>query len=443
MAYRVDMLTRVPEPQRNTLTRRAPDRDQTGGSTREPGRLLELQQTAGNRAVVQLLEAEAPAVDNAAPGSAAPGSAATAGGAPAPGTHRQIQQGSTGNDVRALQSALNARSDVAQALDLDGIFGPITDRAVRQLQTANPPLVIDGIAGPDTWAVIDAGPGTTDDTQLARKVFQRGSDAFDRADFAHARDFFERAYELAPRPGILFSKGQALRRLGGRREEAIALFEQYLASGDTARAADATRFVAELRGPGATGDTATDDTSAHAAFDRGVALYAANDYAHAYDEFSKAWEIESRPGLVFSRAQCLRRLGARRDEAIALYRQYLETGDTGRVDDATRFIAELQGPGASGDADVDNANARTAFNRGAELYASGDYAHAYDEFTKAGEIEDKPGIVFSRAQALRRLGGRREEAIALFEQYLASGDPTRADDARRHLDELRTQGAEP
>ena len=44
----------------------------------------------------------------------------------------------------------------------------------------------------------------------------------------------------------------------------------------------------------------------------------------------------------------------------------------------------------------------------------GKYGHAYDFFTRAGELADRAALLFFRAQALRRLGGRREEAIALY-----------------------------
>ncbi|PSR15452.1 peptidoglycan-binding protein, partial [filamentous cyanobacterium CCP3] len=54
----------------------------------------------------------------------------------------------TGDAVRSLQQAL-ARAGIAIAAD--GIFGPATDRAVRQFQ-ASRGLVADGIVGPQTWA---------------------------------------------------------------------------------------------------------------------------------------------------------------------------------------------------------------------------------------------------------------------------------------------------
>jgi peptidoglycan hydrolase-like protein with peptidoglycan-binding domain/GH24 family phage-related lysozyme (muramidase) len=59
----------------------------------------------------------------------------------------------TGADVRSLQEALRR---TGAAITADGIFGPATDRAVRQFQQARG-LVVDGIVGPRTWALL-SGP---------------------------------------------------------------------------------------------------------------------------------------------------------------------------------------------------------------------------------------------------------------------------------------------
>src|SRR6185437_15505769 len=126
--------------------------------------------------------------------------------------------------------------------------------------------------------------------------------------------------------------------------------------------------------------------------------------------------------------------GTRRDEAIALYQQYIDEEPSGkRVPDAQANIAELQ-PTKTGD---------EAFDKAAALFRAGSYGEAYDQFTKADELAHFPQIVFNRAQCLRKLGSNREQAIALFQQYVDE-DPggRRADEARFHLDELRSQGAE-
>ena len=58
----------------------------------------------------------------------------------------QVRRGSTGDAVRAVQSFFTF-------LDRDGIFGPLTDAAVRDLQ-GNTGNVVDGIVGPETWATL-------------------------------------------------------------------------------------------------------------------------------------------------------------------------------------------------------------------------------------------------------------------------------------------------
>ena len=97
----------------------------------------------------------------------------------------------------------------------------------------------------------------------------------------------------------------------------------------------------------------------------------------------------------------------------------------------------------SGDSDADAATAKGLFNQGAAQYERGKYGHAYDEFTKAGEYADRPALLFSRAQALRKLGGREEEAMALYQQYIDLGEGSRLDDAQQMLELLRTHGAAP
>lgn len=381
-------------------------------------------------------EAEPPTpVPAAEPMAPIPGPPASLTG----GARPLLRQGSSGDSVVELQSLLNQRDEVGQHLAVDGLFGPKTAAAVRQFQAAHPPLAVDAVVGPMTWGALD---GTSvepqDATALALKLFERGSDAYDKGNFAHAYDLFTSSYEHAQRPGLVFSRAQALRRLGGRVPEAIALYEQYIGMGGE-RSAEAAGYVAELKGPPKTGDEKIDNTSAKAIFDKGAALYEAGDYAHAYDEFTKAYGLAQRPGLLFSRGQALRRLGGRAPEAIALYEQYIAAGGD-RAAEAAGYVAELKGPAKTGIEDVDAGAAKAIFDKGAALYDAGDYAHAYDEFMKAYNVAQRPGLLFSAAQALRNLGARREEAIALYKQYLAKGGD-RQDEARFYIQELTNQGA--
>ncbi len=277
--------------------------------------------------------------------------------------------------------------------------------------------------------------------EQAKALFQQGAAAYDEGKWAVAYDFFTRASELAPRANLQFSRAQALRRLGAHRELAMALYVEYIATGDGKRDKDAQAGLDELATPPSTGDLEQDAAAAKTIFDRGAALYEKGDYAHAYDEFTRAGELADRPGIIFSRAQALRRLGGHREEAIALYRQYLDTKHGVRDKDANEMINKLATPESTGDTEKDIEVSKSIFDKGAKLYDAGDYAHAYDEFTRSGELTDRPGILFSRAQALRHLGGRTEDAIALYQQYLDTGHPNRIQDATRYIEELRAKGS--
>jgi peptidoglycan hydrolase-like protein with peptidoglycan-binding domain len=77
-----------------------------------------------------------------------------AGGTFAPGS-RQLRRGSRGSDVVVLQSQLNFRG---ASLKQDGIFGPLTNRAVRSFQRTSG-LAADGVVGRRTWGALGIGSG--------------------------------------------------------------------------------------------------------------------------------------------------------------------------------------------------------------------------------------------------------------------------------------------
>jgi peptidoglycan hydrolase-like protein with peptidoglycan-binding domain len=74
------------------------------------------------------------------------------------------RRGDRGEAVRAVQEEFQFRNlsgDPARAPRLDGIFGPITDGAVRSFQNGlradDPAVVVDGIVGPATWRALVSG----------------------------------------------------------------------------------------------------------------------------------------------------------------------------------------------------------------------------------------------------------------------------------------------
>jgi len=61
-----------------------------------------------------------------------------------------VRRGDQEHPVRTLQYLLRARG---HTVDVDGIFGPLTDAAVRAFQQEKG-LAVDGIVGPNTWSAL-------------------------------------------------------------------------------------------------------------------------------------------------------------------------------------------------------------------------------------------------------------------------------------------------
>lgn len=85
------------------------------------------------------------------------------------GQKKTLYWGSSGSDVRLLQSKLSQWGYYKGAID--GVFGPETYNAVRNFQSKNG-LVVDGVVGPETWAGLgySAAAGTEVVTVSSRGV---------------------------------------------------------------------------------------------------------------------------------------------------------------------------------------------------------------------------------------------------------------------------------
>jgi peptidoglycan hydrolase-like protein with peptidoglycan-binding domain len=71
----------------------------------------------------------------------------------------QVSQGSTGDAVRGVQEEFQFRNlsgDPSTGLQVDGIFGPKTNAAVRGFQQALG-ITVDGIVGQVTWRALVSG----------------------------------------------------------------------------------------------------------------------------------------------------------------------------------------------------------------------------------------------------------------------------------------------
>ena len=72
-----------------------------------------------------------------------------------------LKQGSRGDEVKLLQQKLNVA--------VDGIFGPITEEAVKEFQKINN-LSVDGIVGPKTWNALGITSLTANVTSNKRNI---------------------------------------------------------------------------------------------------------------------------------------------------------------------------------------------------------------------------------------------------------------------------------
>ncbi|GAB1691264.1 peptidoglycan-binding domain-containing protein [Krasilnikovia sp. M28-CT-15] len=75
-----------------------------------------------------------------------------------------VRRGSQGDAVRAVQEEFQFRNlsgDPSKGPQIDGIFGPVTERFVRDFQQAIkadvPSMAVDGIVGPMTWQALISG----------------------------------------------------------------------------------------------------------------------------------------------------------------------------------------------------------------------------------------------------------------------------------------------
>jgi peptidoglycan hydrolase-like protein with peptidoglycan-binding domain len=75
-----------------------------------------------------------------------------------------VRHGDAGDAVRAVQEEFQFRNqsgDPSQGPQVDGIFGPETEGAVRAFQEAiradEPTMAVDGIVGPMTWQALVSG----------------------------------------------------------------------------------------------------------------------------------------------------------------------------------------------------------------------------------------------------------------------------------------------
>jgi hypothetical protein len=118
-------------------------------------------------------------------------------------------------------------------------------------------------------------------------------DAFSQGHYADAAETFEKAYEVDPRPALLYNAARSY-NLAGNKERALALYERFLDTDPkTDRRAEIESRAMELR--------------------RAIA-----------EDFERAYEASPDPALLYSAAQAYR-LAGDKERALTLYEAYLTT----------------------------------------------------------------------------------------------------------------------
>ena len=196
----------------------------------------------------------------------------------------------------------------------------------------------------------------------------------------------------------------------------------------------------------ATGDETADTATAKAHFNKGGGALRGRATTRTPTTSSR-WPASSptAPSLaVLTRpvAASARRPPRGGDRALRAVPRERRAGTQGRRRAA---LAELRAPTPTGDETVDTATGKAHFNKGAALYEQGDYAHAYDEFTMAGELADRAGAaVLTRPGAAYASAAARTRRWSSTQQYIDLGERRpRSRTPKQMLELLRTHGAAP
>ena len=103
--------------------------------------------------------------------------------------------GARGDQVKYLQQTLLRVGYSVGPAGVDGIFGRDTEGAVRAFQGDHPPLTVDGIVGPKTWAALGRAtpPGDLQPIRQIKDQLARGFRDAGRPDLArevYTNDFY-------------------------------------------------------------------------------------------------------------------------------------------------------------------------------------------------------------------------------------------------------------
>ena len=157
------------------------------------------------------------------------------------------------------------------------------------------------------------------DTEVARRLFTAGSDAYFKGAYEKALAAFEKARLAKPLPAFDFNIARCHDRLG-HWPEALANYERFVATAtDPGELAEAEQRIAELeKRVKSAGDRATAEDQYRSA----VIDFNAGKYAVAAEDFQRSYQAVADPALLYHIAEAWRRAGDGK-AAIRWYESYL------------------------------------------------------------------------------------------------------------------------
>ncbi len=184
-------------------------------------------------------------------------------------------------------------------------------------------------------SVAGAAPGSAD---LSREQVERAA----RFTAAGKYDPAAVAYAYARGPRLLADMARAhLRCPGGHLGETLLLFDRYIKEGPKIHAGG-DRDLAELRRLSAREKRPEAANLVPRYLAGATDLFKAGEYQRAIESFATAYALEPAPLLLFNIAQVQRKAG-HRDEALALYRRFLEEDpNTPMRAEAEGYVAQVQ-----------------------------------------------------------------------------------------------------
>jgi hypothetical protein len=147
-----------------------------------------------------------------------------------------IKIGAKGSDVKQLQEYLEK---LGYSLNIDGLFGPITDGLVKQFQTKQK-LQVDGIVGPITWGTLQNEVEKLTEMPVSKVVFDKGISNYRQAVVSPKNlEIFAKAGGASKNPEIIITS-----TIRTPVEQATAMYDNEKAGNNVSYAAPGKQVIA-------------------------------------------------------------------------------------------------------------------------------------------------------------------------------------------------------